>query len=73
MIGCVMYEMFSGGHQPWSGEEKSEAVEAVLDRKKMNKPKDCPDVIYDVMCECWTFDPNARPNSTQIFAMVRWT
>ncbi len=71
MIGCVLYEMFSEVHQPWPGMDTKDVTAAVCVGKQMEKPQDCPDVIYDIMHQCWTFDPKVRLNSAQVYDKVR--
>ena len=27
----------------------------------MDPPEGCPDGVYDIMTDCWCFEPNGRP------------
>lgn len=31
-------------------------------KSRLKKPKDCPDVIYELMKKCWDEEPKNRPN-----------
>lgn len=38
-----------------------EVAESVPNGARMSKPKQCPEKLYEVMCECWNTDPSLRP------------
>ena len=33
---------------------------------KMRRPEDCPDILYNLMSECWSTSPNDRPTFLEI-------
>jgi len=63
-FGSVMYEIMTYGCNPWhvEGFDKS----SVLKGAKMEKPSDCPESIYKIMCDCWELNPKSRPKFSQI-------
>eukprot|EP01118_Nematostelium_gracile_P008222 TRINITY_DN2724_c0_g1_i1.p1 TRINITY_DN2724_c0_g1~~TRINITY_DN2724_c0_g1_i1.p1 ORF type:complete len:145 (-),score=34.00 TRINITY_DN2724_c0_g1_i1:389-823(-) len=70
-FGCVLHEMFAGGDQPWDTLfSNSEVKQAVCAGERMSKPVHCPDDIYDLMCECWHFNPKERPTMTDVLEKV---
>jgi hypothetical protein len=47
------------------------ASEAIISGKKLEKPENCPDVIYSLMLECWATDPKSRPTFTLIIEKLK--
>jgi len=41
----------------------AEVAEAIPNGYRMGKPKstNCPDELYELMCQCWHSDPPKRP------------
>eukprot|EP01118_Nematostelium_gracile_P008225 TRINITY_DN2724_c2_g1_i1.p1 TRINITY_DN2724_c2_g1~~TRINITY_DN2724_c2_g1_i1.p1 ORF type:complete len:359 (-),score=76.06 TRINITY_DN2724_c2_g1_i1:23-1024(-) len=61
-FGCVLYEMFTGGDHPWDTlDNNAQVTRAVCDGKIMEKRPSCPDDVYQLMCECWKYNPKERP------------
>ena len=38
----------------------------VKDGNKMKRPEDCPDILFELMSECWHIVPDERPTFLQI-------
>ena len=38
----------------------------VKDGHKMRRPEDCPDILYNLMSECWNNAPDDRPTFLEI-------
>ena len=38
----------------------------VKEGNKMKRPDDCPDILFDLMSECWHIVPDERPTFLQI-------
>ena len=36
----------------------------------MERPEDCPQVIYDLMLDCWKQDPEERPTFKQLYDSI---
>merc|ERR1712013_666468 len=36
----------------------------------MRRPEDCPDILYNLMSECWNNNPNDRPTFLEICARL---
>lgn len=36
----------------------------------MERPENCPEKLYTLMCRCWTHRPSARPTFMQIVSML---
>ncbi|XP_065577465.1 insulin-like growth factor 1 receptor isoform X2 [Artemia franciscana] len=37
-----------------------------MDGGKMEMPEDCPDILYNLMLQCWKFQPKQRPRFVDI-------
>jgi len=60
--GVVLWEMATLAEQPYQGWCNDEVVKLVKDGNVMQKPDDCPDILYDMMKECWARNPDNRPS-----------
>lgn len=66
-FGIVMFEIFSGGMQPYNWMSNQEVVESVTKQGCTLKiPDKCPDVIWELMKECWSMDPVERPHFKKV-------
>lgn len=45
---------------------KLQAIQMVESGKRLERPEDCPDEIYQVMLDCWAYNPDLRPTFTQL-------
>nr|CAB3510236.1 unnamed protein product [Spodoptera littoralis] len=64
--GITLWEMFSYGKQPYGDMRGIEAIQIVESGKRLERPKDCPDEIYQVMLDCWAYNPDVRPSFSQL-------
>lgn len=69
----LLWEIFTDGATPYPKLKHNEdVIRFVTDRRKtMQKPKcglgdPCPDPIYTIMTQCWSYDPAGRPSFTEI-------
>ena len=59
-FGVVMAELFSYGYKPYPSMKGDEVKKFVLGKKKMPKPIGCPEVVYDIMKECFHYREDQR-------------
>lgn len=72
-FGVVLWEIFSFGIQPYFSMTNEEVVHHVRSGNVMNCPENCPQVIYDLMLDCWVMEPTGRPKAGEIHAgLQRW-
>lgn len=64
--GVTLWEMFSYGKQPYGDMRGVEAIQIVESGKRLERPEDCPDDIYQVLMDCWAYNPDARPSFSQL-------
>ncbi|VDM41262.1 unnamed protein product [Toxocara canis] len=69
--GIVLYEMLTLAQQPYSGIGNEEVFNYIgVSRRILARPTDCPDFWYDLMVQCWKYDPRDRPDFAQIVAKL---
>ncbi|CAB1322646.1 unnamed protein product [Coregonus sp. 'balchen'] len=59
--GILLWEIYSFGRVPYPRIPLKEVVPRVEKGYKMEAPDGCPEVVYEVMKQCWTLDPLVRP------------
>jgi len=64
--GVVLWEMATLAEQPYQGFTNDEVMKYVKEGNKMKRPEDCPDLLYSLMSNCWTSQPDDRPTFLQI-------
>lgn len=64
--GVTLWEMFSFGQQPYGDMKGIDAIQLVESGKRLERPEDCPDEIYQVMLDCWTYSPEHRPTFSHL-------
>lgn len=60
-FGCVLYEIWSLGHEPFEGTEKEKIFQLLEEYFRLPPPPGCPLAIYSVMIECWAPESEVRP------------
>eukprot|EP01117_Protostelium_nocturnum_P011066 TRINITY_DN4014_c0_g1_i1.p1 TRINITY_DN4014_c0_g1~~TRINITY_DN4014_c0_g1_i1.p1 ORF type:complete len:1508 (-),score=396.84 TRINITY_DN4014_c0_g1_i1:57-4580(-) len=69
--GATLWEIFSKGEIPWRSYTNKQVVEIVVDQKKhLEKPAMCPDDVYQVMEQCFEYDPKNRPTFQDIYGRM---
>lgn len=64
--GITLWEMFSYGQQPYGEKKGIEAIQIVESGERLERPDDCPDDIYQVMMDCWEYNPGSRPTFSKL-------
>ncbi|XP_054738146.1 tyrosine-protein kinase Shark [Anastrepha obliqua] len=60
--GVTLWEMFSLGEVPYGEMLGSEAVQLIEDGKRLLRPTLCPANFYNIMENCWQYNPKDRPS-----------
>uniref|UniRef100_A0A0B6ZX32 Tyrosine-protein kinase n=1 Tax=Arion vulgaris TaxID=1028688 RepID=A0A0B6ZX32_9EUPU len=64
--GVTLWEMFSYGGAPYEDMTGVEVIKFIEDGKRLEKPEKCPDVVYNVMLKCWSYDKGDRVTFTDL-------
>lgn len=59
--GILLWEIYTFGRVPYPRIPLKDVVPRVEKGYKMDCPDGCPEVVYNVMKQCWNLDPAARP------------
>ena len=69
-FGILLWEIATYGMSPYPGVELTEVYQLLESGYRMECPPGCPARIYDLMKQCWNWEPNERPSFHDIhFAM----
>lgn len=63
-FAVFLAELFSYGEAPYPGMTATEAKNFVLNKKKMDKPKECPKEVYSLMKDCFKYRAEQRTTFT---------
>lgn len=64
--GVVLWEMATLAEQPYQGLANDAVLEFVKTGGTMQRPKECPEIFWDIMKNCWMWQPKDRPLFTDI-------
>lgn len=59
--GVTLWEMFSYGAAPFQEMTGVEVIKFIEDGNRLAQPQKCPDVVYETMLRCWSWDAKDRP------------
>ncbi|KAL5273262.1 InR family protein [Megaselia abdita] len=59
--GVVLWEMVTFAAQPYQGFSNNQVLNFVMEGGVMQRPENCPDIMYNLMSRCWSHRPSARP------------
>ncbi|XP_045131382.1 NT-3 growth factor receptor-like isoform X2 [Portunus trituberculatus] len=70
-FGVVLWEIFTGGKQPWYGYTNQEVITQITAGKILNCPDNCPPDMYRVMVACWSKSPQERLPMATLYERIR--
>jgi len=70
-FGVVLWEIFSGGAQPYFALSNEEVVDYVRTGKVLQCPPGAPSELYDLMVDCWATEPDDRPTPSELHVGLR--
>ena len=67
--GVFIWECFSLAAQPYETVELAELDDYLesSEQNRLEKPKNCPDELFEMYSKCWHSVPNMRPNLKEFF------
>lgn len=68
--GIVLWEIATLAEQPYQGLANEQVLQFVVARGTLERPVQCPDLLYDIMIACWKWFPGSRPLFTDIVENV---
>ncbi|XP_017878213.1 insulin-like receptor [Ceratina calcarata] len=68
--GVVLWEMVTLASQPYQGLSNEQVLRFVIDGRVMERPENCPELLYELMKRTWKYKPDARPSFMDIATML---
>ncbi|UYV61124.1 BTK [Cordylochernes scorpioides] len=60
--GVLMWEVFTCGKMPYGRMANAEVARYVVqDGRRLERPRNCPPEVYELMTSCWHYSPPDRP------------
>ncbi|XP_035212262.1 tyrosine-protein kinase Abl-like [Stegodyphus dumicola] len=69
-FGILLWEIATYGMSPYPGVELTDVYHMLESGYRMECPAGCPARIYDLMKECWQWEPNERPTFKDIHEIL---
>ena len=67
-FGILLFELITYGCSPYPGMIDAQVLEAIETGYRMPPPENCPELLYEIMRECWRDDAASRPT----FETLQW-
>lgn len=72
MFGVTLWEMFSGGEEPWAGVPPYLILQRLeKDRARLPKPPLCSRALYSLALRCWAPHPADRPSFSSLEGLLQ--
>ncbi|XP_041859201.1 protein-tyrosine kinase 6b [Melanotaenia boesemani] len=69
-FGVLLYEIMSYGGIPYPAYSNQDVYEQVLNGYRMPAPFKCPRFIHQIMLNCWSIEPDNRPDFRSLRAQL---
>uniref|UniRef100_P15209-4 Isoform L10 of BDNF/NT-3 growth factors receptor n=1 Tax=Mus musculus TaxID=10090 RepID=P15209-4 len=70
-LGVVLWEIFTYGKQPWYQLSNNEVIECITQGRVLQRPRTCPQEVYELMLGCWQREPHTRKNIKSIHTLLQ--
>lgn len=61
-----MWEILMYGIKPFQGVKNNDVIGKIENGERLPLPLDCPPSLYNLMCQCWSYEPSKRPSFSDI-------
>uniref|UniRef100_A0A8C6RDK4 Proto-oncogene tyrosine-protein kinase ROS n=1 Tax=Nannospalax galili TaxID=1026970 RepID=A0A8C6RDK4_NANGA len=65
-FGILVWEILTLGHQPYPAHSNLDVLNYVQAGGRLEPPRNCPDDLWNLMCQCWAQEPDQRPTFCKI-------
>jgi focal adhesion kinase 1 len=52
--------------KPFQGIKNPDVIRLIENKKRLDKPNNCPDELYSLMLRCWEYDASKRPTFSRL-------
>ncbi|XP_063056117.1 tyrosine-protein kinase ZAP-70 [Engraulis encrasicolus] len=70
-FGVTMWEAFSYGGKPYKKMKGPDVMSFIAGGSRMESPAGCPETMYKLMLDCWTFSHEERPCFAKVEERMR--
>ncbi|KAM9377030.1 insulin-like growth factor 1a receptor [Pholidichthys leucotaenia] len=70
-FGVVLWEIATLAEQPYQGMSNEQVLRFVMEGGLLDKPDNCPDMLFELMRMCWQYNPKMRPSFLEIINSVK--
>ncbi|KAM8877901.1 insulin-like growth factor 1 receptor [Synchiropus picturatus] len=70
-FGVVLWEVATLAEQPYQGLSNEQVLRFVMEGGLLEKPHNCPDLLFELMRLCWQYNPKMRPSFVDIISSVK--
>ncbi|XP_020768676.2 non-receptor tyrosine-protein kinase TNK1 isoform X5 [Odocoileus virginianus] len=72
MYGVTLWEMFTGGEEPWAGVPPYLILQRLeKDRARLPRPPLCSRALYTLALRCWAYHPADRPTFSDLEGLLQ--
>ncbi|XP_062622322.1 focal adhesion kinase 1-like isoform X3 [Saccostrea cucullata] len=71
MFGVCMWEILMYGIKPFQGVKNNDVIGKIENGERLPLPIDCPPSLYNLMCQCWSYESSKRPSFSDIKVRLR--
>ncbi|XP_057186906.1 insulin-like growth factor 1b receptor [Triplophysa rosa] len=69
-FGVVLWEIATLAEQPYQGMSNEQVLRFVMEGGLLDKPDNCPDMVFELMRMCWQYNPKMRPSFLEIISSI---
>ena len=70
-FGVVLWEIATLAEQPYQGMTNEQVLRFVMEGGLLEKPDNCPDMLFELMRMCWQYNPKMRPSFLEIISSIK--
>uniref|UniRef100_A0AAY4BT19 Tyrosine-protein kinase receptor n=1 Tax=Denticeps clupeoides TaxID=299321 RepID=A0AAY4BT19_9TELE len=70
-FGVVLWEIATLAEQPYQGMTNEQVLRFVMEGGLLDKPDNCPDMLFELMRMCWQYNPKMRPSFLEIISSIK--
>jgi len=70
-FGVLLWEILTLGEQPYPARNHLEVMSFVCDKGTLDKPKNCPPALSNLMDRCWSYMPEERPSFLDCLSTIQ--
>ncbi|XP_065186593.1 tyrosine-protein kinase SRK2-like [Sycon ciliatum] len=69
-FGVLIWELYTGGMTPYPSFSNTQVVDEILKGYRLERPPNCPGVLFEVVKKTWQQEPEDRPTFAEIHRML---